>query len=83
MGKEKKKEQKNCRSKKGLMLAYGLIQFSTSIISALSLIIIAISIYPIKEKSKLFNECVKENIKSLDKISKAVSFCSGGSTDFS
>ena len=82
MSKERKKEKKSCRSKKRLMLAYGLIQFSTSIISALSLIIIAISIYPIKEKSKLFNECVKENIKAVDTISEAVGFCNGGSTSF-
>ena len=78
MTKEKKSEQKNCGSKKGAMLAYGVTQLATSVISALSLAAIALSVCSIKQESKVFTNCVEEIKEDGKSASAAVRFCNGG-----
>ncbi len=78
MTEENKTEKKNCGSKKGIMLTYGVIQLSTNIISALSLAAIALSFCYVKQESKLLTQCVEE-VKESGKTSyQAVHFCNGG-----
>ena len=60
MTEENNNEKKHCGSKKGAMLAYGVIQLGTSVISALSLAAIALSFYPVKQEAKVFTNCVEE-----------------------
>tara|TARA_Y100000589_G_C27051791_1_gene587630 strand:- start:791 stop:1024 length:234 start_codon:yes stop_codon:yes gene_type:complete len=75
---EEKKETKNCGGKKKAMLAYGLIQLSSSVISALALALIAFGFCSVKKESKVFNECVEEIIESGAGKADAVRFCNGG-----
>ena len=75
---EEKKETKQCNGKKKAMLAYGLIQISSSVISAVALAAIAFSFCSIKKESKLFNSCVNEMIQSGAGSADAVRFCNGG-----
>ena len=57
------KNSKNCRPKNKGMFAYGIIQISATIISALSLLSIAIGLCSIKTESKTIQRCVKERTK--------------------
>jgi len=75
---EDKKEVKQCNGKKKAMLAYGLVQISSSIISAVALAAIAFSFCSIKKESKLFNSCVEEMVQSGAGNADAVRFCNGG-----
>ncbi len=72
------KEKKSCGSKKVLMLGYGVIQLGTSIISAVSLVAIALSFCSVKQESKVFTECVEEIRNNGKSSSQAVNFCNGG-----
>ena len=79
MTKDNKSEKKTCSNKKGAMLAYGVIQLGSSIISALSLAAIALSFCAVKQESKFFNDCVKEMQAENSKSSaEAVRLCNGG-----
>ncbi len=78
MTEEKTNEKKNCGSKKGAMLAYGVIQLGTSIVSALALALISLSFCSLKQESKLFVECVKEVQDKGKTSAQAVNFCNGG-----
>ncbi len=78
MTEEKNNAKKYCGSKKGAMLAYGVIQLSTSVISAISLAAIALSFCSVKQESKVFNNCVEEIRGSGKSASAAVRFCNGG-----
>ena len=60
------------------MLAYGLIQLSARVISAVSILAIALSFSTIKNESSIFNECVEEAKLKGKELSEAVSFCNGG-----
>ncbi|KGG14158.1 MULTISPECIES: hypothetical protein [Prochlorococcus] len=71
-------QKKNCGNKKGAMLAYGVIQLGTSIISALSLAAIAIGFCAVKQESKVFTTCVEEVRENGKSSSQAVHFCNGG-----
>ena len=74
----KKKETKNDFKNNKAMLAYGLIQLSSAVVSAFALVAIAIGFYTLKKESKFFNECVEE-IKATDSpTADAVRFCTGG-----
>ena len=78
MTEENKTDKKKCGGKSKAMLAYGLIQLSSSVISAVALAAIALSFCSVKKESKVFNECVEE-IKATGKSSSnAVHFCNGG-----
>ena len=78
MTKETKSDKQNCGNKKGAMLAYGVIQLGTSVLSALSLAAIALSFCSVKQQSKVFAECVEEIRENGSSSSQAVHFCNGG-----
>ena len=69
---------KDCGSKKKAMLAYGLVQISATVISAISLLSVAIGLCSIKTESKMFNDCVEEKIDSGLSKADSVRFCNGG-----
>ena len=60
------------------MLAYGVIQISATVVSALSLAAIAIGLCSVKQESKLFNGCVETVVAEGKSQSEAVRFCNGG-----
>ena len=60
------------------MFAYGIIQLSSSVVSAVALAAIALSFCSIKQESKLFNKCVEEIQSTGKNSSDAVRFCNGG-----
>ncbi len=78
MGKADKKGNKNCRSNKGIMLAFGLGTLGTRVLSALSLTAIALSFYSVKKEAKVFSECVAEVRESGKSSADSVRFCNGG-----
>ena len=78
MTEENKTEKKHCGSKKGAMLAYGVIQLGTGVVSALSLAAIALSFCSVKQEAKVFTDCVEEVRESRRSSSAAVRFCNGG-----
>ena len=76
---EENKTQKNkCGGKSKAMLAYGMIQLGSSVISAIALAAIALSFCSVKQESKVFNECVEEVKATGQSSSNAVRFCNGG-----
>ena len=78
MTEENNNEKKHCGNKKGAMLAYGVIQLGTSVISALSLAAIALSFCSVKQEAKVFTNCLEEVRETGRSISSAVRFCNGG-----
>ena len=81
MSKEDKKEKKNkkeCKRRKGIMLAFGLTTISTRVVSALSLAAIAFSVCSMKKEANLFNNCVEEITEAGQSTPEAVKFCYGG-----
>ena len=60
------------------MLAYGILQLGSSVVSAAALAAIALSFCSIKQESKVFNECVEEIQATGKSSSYAVRFCNGG-----
>ena len=78
MTEENKKDNKKCRGKSKAMLAYGIIQLGSNVVSAVALSAIALSLCSVKQESKVFNECVEE-IQATGKNSyNAVRYCNGG-----
>ncbi len=75
---EEKKESKKCGSKKNAMVAYGIIQLGSSVVSALALALIAFGFCSVKKEAKVFNECVNEMVDSGSGKADAVRFCNGG-----
>ena len=78
MTEENKQDKKKCGGKSKVMLAYGIIQLGSNVISAVALAAIAISLCSIKKEAKVFNECVEEVQTSGKSSSSAVRFCNGG-----
>ena len=70
--------KKDCGSKKKAMLAYGVIQISATVVSAISLAAIALGLCSIKQESKTFNTCVDEVIAEGKTNAAAVRYCNGG-----
>ncbi len=70
--------QQSCGGKKRAILAYGVIQISATVVSALSLAAIAIGLCSVKQESKLFNGCVETVVAEGKSQSEAVRFCNGG-----
>jgi len=68
----------SCGGKKKAMLAYGLIQISATVVSAIALAAIALSLCPLKQQSNAFNDCVAEIISQGETNSQAVRHCNGG-----
>ena len=75
---ESQKEKKSCNSKGKVMFAYGILQLGSSLISAISLALIAFSFCSLKSESRNFNNCVEEKIEQSITISEAVNYCNGG-----
>ena len=75
---EEKKQQKSCNGKSKAMLAYGIIQLGSSLVSALALVAIALGFCSLKQESKLFNQCVEEIVSTGSGKADAVRFCNGG-----
>tara|TARA_B100000900_G_scaffold244374_1_gene207811 strand:- start:3117 stop:3350 length:234 start_codon:yes stop_codon:yes gene_type:complete len=75
---EEKKENQNCKGKKKAMLAYGVIQLGSTVLSAIALTAIAFGFCSVKKEAKFFNECVEEVVKSGSSKADSVRFCNGG-----
>ena len=75
---EEKKDSKKCFGKKKIMFAYGLVQFGSSIVSAIALTAIAFGFCSVKKESRLFNKCVAEIVEDGGSNSEAVRYCNGG-----
>ncbi|WP_288347833.1 hypothetical protein [uncultured Prochlorococcus sp.] len=75
---DKKKDTKQDFKNNKDMLAYGVIQLGSAVVSAVALVAIAISFCPLKKESKFFNECVEEMKETGSPTADAVRFCTGG-----
>ena len=75
---ENNKNQKKCAGKKKAMLAYGVIQLGSNVVSAVALAAIALNFCSLKKEAKVFNECVQEVKANGKSAANAVSFCNGG-----
>ncbi len=78
MNEDNKIDKKNCGGKSKAMFVYGIIQLSSSVVSAVALAAISLGFYSLKQESKLFNECVEEIQSTGKNSSDAVRFCNGG-----
>ena len=78
MTNDNNQDKKKCGKKGKVMLAYGVIQLGSSVISAIALAVIALSICSLNKEAKLFSECVEEIEASGKSASNAVRFCNGG-----
>ena len=72
------KPKKSCAGKQKAMLAYGVIQISATVVSAISLAAIALGLCAVKQESKAFTGCVEEVIAAGRTNAQAVRFCNGG-----
>jgi len=70
--------QKSCGGKKRAMLAYGVIQITATVVSAMSLASIAIGLCAVKQDSKLFSGCVATVMAEGRSQAEAVRYCNGG-----
>ena len=68
----------SCGGKKKAMLAYGLIQISATVVSAIALAAIALSLCPLTQQSNAFIDCGAESLSQGEKNSQAVRHCNGG-----
>ena len=75
---ENSNDKKKCGGKGKAMFAYGIIQLSSNVISAIALAAIALSFCSLKKEAKVFNECVEEVQANGKSSSGAVRFCNGG-----
>ena len=75
---ESKNEKKSCSGKSKAMFIYGILQLGSSLVSAISLALIALSLCSLKSESKNFNNCVEEKIEQSASISDSVNYCNGG-----
>ncbi len=78
MTEDTNKEKNKCRNKGKAMFAYGIIQLSSNVVSAVALTAIAFSFCSVKKEAKVFNDCVDEVRASGKSSSNAVRFCNGG-----
>ena len=78
MTEEQKTDKKQCNRKGKVMFAYGIIQLGSSVVSAVALIVISLSLCSLKQESTVFNNCVEEVQASGKSTSDAVRFCNGG-----
>ena len=77
--KETSSKKKSCGGKNNAMLAYGIIQISATVVSAISLAAIAFAFCAVKQESKAFHGCFEEDIADGKTNAQAVRFCNGGS----
>ena len=74
---KKKDIKKDCVKNKA-MLAYGVIQLASKVLSAVALLAIALGFYSLKKESNFFNECVEEIKATGSPTADSVRFCTGG-----
>ena len=60
------------------MLAYGLVQISATVVSAVSLAAIAFGLCVVKQESRLFNDCVETVVAERRPQAEAARYCNGG-----
>ena len=75
---DKEKDAKKDFRKNKSMLAYGVIQLGSKVISTIALVAIALGFCSLKKESKFFNECVEEMKATGSPTADAVRFCTGG-----
>ena len=75
---EDKKNSKNCGGKSKAMLAYGVIQLGSTVVSAVALAAIAFGFCSVKKEAKFYNECVEEIKATGSPTADSVRFCNGG-----
>ena len=73
----KKNTQKDFIKNK-VMLAYGVMQLCSKVVSAVALVAIALGFYSLKKESNFFNECVEEIKATGSPTADSVRFCTGG-----
>ena len=78
MTEEIKTDKKKCGGKSKAMLTYGIIQLGSSVVSAVALAAIALSLCSVNQESKVFNECIEEVQATGKSASDSVRFCNGG-----
>ena len=77
MTNQKKDARKDFRKNK-VMIAYGVIQIVSTVVSSFALVAIALGFYSLKNESKFFNECVEEMKATGSPTADSVRFCTGG-----
>ena len=75
---DKKNETKKDFKMNKLMLAYGVIQLGSRVLSAVALVAIALGFCSLKKESNFFNECVEEIKATGSPTADSVRFCTGG-----
>tara|TARA_Y100000746_G_C15081600_1_gene276313 strand:+ start:67 stop:300 length:234 start_codon:yes stop_codon:yes gene_type:complete len=75
---DKRKDNKKDFRKNKVMLAYGVIQLGATVVSAVALVAIALSLCSLKKESNFFNECVEEMKAAGSPTADSVRFCTGG-----
>ena len=75
---DKEKDAKKDFRKNKAMLAYGVIQLGSKVISTIALVSIALGFFSLKKESRFFNECVEEIQATGSPTADAVRFCTGG-----
>ena len=73
-----KKDTKKDFQKNKVMLAYGVVQLGSRVVSAVALVVIAIGFCSLKKESNFFNECVQEIKATGSPTADSVRFCTGG-----
>ena len=73
-----KKDTKKDFRKNKAMLAYGVIQLGSIVVSAVALVAIALSFGSLKKQSNFFNKCVEEIKATGSPTADSVRFCTGG-----
>ena len=76
--KDAKKDTKKDFIKNKAMLAYGVIQLGSKVVSAVALVAIALGFCSLKKESNFFNECVEEIKATGSPTADSVRFCTGG-----
>jgi len=60
------------------MLAYGVTQITATVVSAISLTVIAVGFCSVKQESKAFSGCVEEVMAAGRSNAESVRYCNGG-----
>ncbi len=76
--KDTKQDTKKDFIKNKVMLAYGVIQLGSKVVSAVALVAIALGFFSLKKESNFFNECVEEIKATGSPTADSVRFCTGG-----
>jgi len=76
--KDTKQDTKKDFIKNKVMLAYGVIQLGSKVVSAVALVAIALGFCSLKKESNFFNECVQEIKATGSPTADSVRFCTGG-----